>query len=135
MTLIIVGSFLSLLEVDRQHRLRPRHGLDLALLVEAEYHRARWRIKIQAHNIDNLLGKLRIPGNLERALPVRLKAFLQPQLGDEVVRHADAFVTLQVSRHLTAGPVRQARLLRRAQPGERDDSRSHLPWHRTRPYC
>ena len=62
---------------ERQPGLSTIKGLDLALFIDAEHHRMRWRADIEPHHIVQLLGEGRIVGQFEvppamRAEPVRL---------------------------------------------------------------
>src|SRR5262249_60105574 len=51
--------------LERQARLRAVERLDLALLVDAEHHRALWRIEVKPDNVGDLLLELPIIRDLE----------------------------------------------------------------------
>jgi hypothetical protein len=59
---------------NRQRWLRAIQGLDLTLLVDAQYQGLDRRIQIQSHDIARFLDEVRIPTQLERLHAVRLQA-------------------------------------------------------------
>jgi hypothetical protein len=61
-------------QAHRQHGLGPFQRLALALLVHAEHNRVHRRIKVEPHDIAELLDEEGIGRELEGILPMRLKA-------------------------------------------------------------
>ena len=76
--LVVVGHPRGLAGLHRQRRLGAIERLDLGLLVHAEHQRALRRSHIEPDDIDDLLGQLRVLGELERADLMRLELVLAP---------------------------------------------------------
>jgi hypothetical protein len=97
---IVVGTSLGHARHHRQHRLRAVQGLDLALLVGTQHHRALGWIEVQTDDVDDLLHEQRVRGQLERVRAVRLELERAPDPADGGLRQAAAF------GHRLARPVR-----------------------------
>ena len=76
--LVIEGHGPGLATLDRQTRLGPVQGLDLALLVDREHHRVLGRIDVQADDVPELGRELGVLGQLERFDPVGLQSMGGP---------------------------------------------------------
>ncbi len=100
--------------LERQARLGAVERLDLALFVDRQHHRLGWRRDVQADDVDQLLGKLRVARALEAAHPVRLQPVRLPNALHGAQRDARG------PGHRPAGPVR--RLARRRAAGQRDNA-------------
>src|SRR5437016_9356078 len=59
-------------DAQRQHRLCSLKGLDLALFVNAEYHRIGRRVEVQPDDIAHFFNEERVGGELEPLLSMRL---------------------------------------------------------------
>ena len=70
MALIVMRDTLDIAQAHGQHGLRTVQCLNLRLLVDREYQRARRGIQIQAHDVTYFLDKKRISGELEVLLPM-----------------------------------------------------------------
>ena len=64
--------------MNGQALLRTIQGLNLALLIDAKHDRMLGWIQVQADDVDQLLGKVRIVGELERLHAMRLEVGLLP---------------------------------------------------------
>ena len=76
--LVVVGHPRGLAGLHRQRRLGAIERLDLGLLVDAEHQRALRRSQVEPDDIDDLLGQLRVLGELKRADLMRLELVLAP---------------------------------------------------------
>ena len=63
--------------------------LALGLLVEAEQHRALWRIHVQADDVDQLLFEVRVVGDLEGVDSPRLEVVVRPDSGHSILADAE----------------------------------------------
>jgi hypothetical protein len=99
---VVVGHRAGPAPLHRQRGLGAIQRLALGLLVEAEYHRPRWRVEIQADHIDQLLLEQRIVTDLERVDPPRLETMVGPDPRDRVL--ADP----HPGRHRPSAPVRRS---------------------------
>ena len=80
MAFVVVGSSLDLPGLEGQQRLRTVERLDLGLLVHAKHHRVVRRIEVEAHDIDHLVGELRVLADLEGLETVRFEVCGLPDL-------------------------------------------------------
>jgi hypothetical protein len=64
--------------VNGQSFLRSIQGLNLTLFIDAEHDRVLGWIQVQADHVDQLLGEVRIVGDLERLQAMRLEVRLRP---------------------------------------------------------
>lgn len=90
----------------RKHRqafLAAVEGLDLALLIARQHQRMLGRAQIQAHHIDQLLGKLRIVRDFECRDQMRLQAIVTPHTTNRVLADSDS------CGHRTHRPLRRIR--------------------------
>jgi hypothetical protein len=71
----------------------------LGLLVDAEHGCFLGRVQIQAYDVADFLGELRVVADLERARAMRLKTMQLPDAVNRGVAHADRF------GHRAGGPV------------------------------
>ena len=71
--LVVVGRALGRAGQHRQDRLGAIQRLDLALLIHAQDDRALGRVQVQAADVIDLLDELRVGGELELLLAVRLQ--------------------------------------------------------------
>ena len=71
--LVVMGHRPAFSGLERQARLRAVEPLDLALLVDRDDHRVLGRVHVEADDVLDLLGELRIAGALEGANAVRLQ--------------------------------------------------------------
>ena len=101
--LVVVGHRPAAALLHRQSRLRPVERLDRTLLVEAEDHRVVRRVKVQRHNVLQLLLEARIRAHLEGAPQMGLQPRRAPHRVHEAVRRA------RRPRHRPARPVRRVR--------------------------
>jgi len=85
--------------LHRQPRLGAVEGLNLALLIDRQDNGMVGRIDVEADDLVQFSGKLRIVGQLELADPVRLEAMSTPY----PLRRADA--DPGCLRHRRTGPV------------------------------
>ena len=69
--LVIMGHGGAFARLQRQARLGAVQGLHLGLFIDTEDHGAGGRIDVQADDVADLGGELRIVGKLEGADPVR----------------------------------------------------------------
>ena len=90
---VVVGSAFDLSWLHREHRRGAVEGLNLGLLVHAQYDRILRRCQIQADDIGDFGDQLRVGGELERPRTPRLYPILTPRAGDRGV--ADPEVTGQ----------------------------------------
>src|SRR6201746_2532770 len=98
---VIVAAPLCLTKPHWKHRLTTIQRLDLRFLVHTEHQGMfGWR-KIQPHHITHLGNKIRIGGELERLLPMRL----QPESAPDPLHRADGQASL--ARHTTRTPMRR----------------------------
>src|SRR3984893_8266127 len=74
----VVGHRAAAAALHRQPRLGAVERLDLRLLIDRQHQRVLGRIDIEADDVLDLGGKLRIVGQLERSHPVRLEAVRRP---------------------------------------------------------
>ena len=126
--LVVVGHRSGPAFLHRKTGLRAIEGLDLGLLVHAEHDRVSRRIDVEADDVLQLLGELRIVGELEAPHP----------MWGEPVRLPDALhrggADARGLRHRRRGPVR--RLVRQVCVGERDHAVDRLGrqrWDARRP--
>ena len=99
---VVVGAPLGHARHHRQHRLGPVQRLDLGLLVDAEHDGLLGRVVVEADDVDDLLDELRVGGQLEGVLQVRLEVELLPDPPDGRFRQPAAL------GHRRPGPVRVA---------------------------
>ena len=123
---VVMGPLFGLAECHRQQWLCPIQGLDLRLLVDRQHHGVHRRVEVEPDHIDHLLLEVRIGGELERPLTMRLKAVLSPQRGHEVVRNTDSHLPFEIAGHLPARPMRQPAVLRRRLTSQRQNFCSDL---------
>ena len=71
--LVVVGGALGEPGQHRQDRRGAIQRLDLGLLIDAEHDGALGRVEIEPDDVADLGDELRIPGELERLLAVRLQ--------------------------------------------------------------
>ena len=110
MPLVVVGAPLGLAGPHRQQRLGAVQRLDLALLVDAQHHRAIRRIEIEPDDVAHLLHEQRIGRELEGLDAMRLQPEGLPDAMDGRGRMADR------RRHGAQAPVRGARRPRLQRP-------------------
>ena len=117
--LVVVGHGAAAAGLDRQSGLGAVERLDLALLVDRQHHRMRRRIDIEADDVGQLVGEVRIARALEGADPVRLELVRLPDALHRAQRDADGL------GHRAAGPVRRlvAAARRRSAPPRAPPSR------------
>ena len=84
--LVVVGHRAGAALLHRQAGLGAVERLDLALLVDRQHDRMRRRIDVEADDVLQLGGELRIVGELELAHPVRL----QPMAAPDALHRGDA---------------------------------------------
>src|SRR6266550_8788498 len=127
MALVVVGYGASAPLFHRQPRLGAIKGSNLALLVDRQDNGMVGRIDVEADDLVQFGGKLRIVGQLELAYPVRLEAMSTPY----PLHRTDA--DPGCLRHLRTGPVTGRR--RRASQRQGDHTFSNLRAQRrnTRP--
>ena len=120
--LVVVGHRPAAARLQRQSRLRPVERLDRALLVKAEHDRVVRRVKVQHHNVLQLLLEARIRAHLEGTPQMGLQPCRPPHRVHEAVRRAHR------PRHRPARPVRRVRgpLLRRPADDLRPQRRLRL---------
>jgi len=104
--------------LHRQPRLGAIEGLNLALLIDRQDNGMVGRIDVEADDLVQFSGKLRIVGQLELAYPVRLEAMSTPY----PLHRADA--DPGCLRHRRTGPVTGRRRRPCQRPG--DHTFSHL---------
>ncbi len=78
MALVIVGPGRQTAGINRQALLHAIEGLNLRLLVDAQHNGMLWWFQIQADDVHQLLGEMRIVGDLERLHAMRLEIGLLP---------------------------------------------------------
>ncbi len=76
--LVIVGPGAQTAGINRQALLHAIEGLNLRLLVDAQHNGMLWWVQIQADDVHQLLGEMRIVGDLERLHAMRLEIGLLP---------------------------------------------------------
>ena len=76
-------------DAEREPWLRPFERLALRFLVATEHDGLFRRVKVEAYHVPELLGEVRILGDLERPDEVRLDAALVPKETNRMLRHAD----------------------------------------------
>src|SRR5205807_4742499 len=81
---------------QRKHRLSAAEGLDLSFLVDAEDHRVRGGIHVQAHNVVDFLFGLRVIAEFECLDTVRLESMSLPYPMNRTVRQSH--LRRQISR-------------------------------------
>ena len=79
---VVVGAPLGHAGHHRQHRLGAVQGLHAGLLVHAQHHRRLRRVVVEPDHIDDLVHELRVGGELEEVLHVRLELELPPDPPD-----------------------------------------------------
>jgi hypothetical protein len=79
--LVIMGHRTAFPGLERQARLRAVERLDLALLVDRDDHHVLGRVHVEADDVLDLLGELRIVGALEGANAMRLQPVRLPWRG------------------------------------------------------
>jgi hypothetical protein len=133
MALVIVGHRGAAPLLHRQTGLGPvkrpcscqGQALDLRFLVDAEDHGMGRRIDVEADDLPELVGELRVVGDLEGAHPVRL----QPLPGPDAP-HRGGTDPHRLG-HRWGGPV--GCLVRRGLVGQRDHPIDHLRRQRRKP--
>jgi hypothetical protein len=111
--LVVVGCALGGAGQHRQNRPGAIQRLNLRFLIHAQHHGTLGRVEIQAADVIDLLDELRVSGELELLLTVRLQAERLPGPPHRILRDA------QMRGQRPGGPVR--RVLRRAlQRGDHD---------------
>ena len=118
MALVVMGHGASAPLLHRQPRLGAIKRLNLALLIDRQDHGMVGWIDVEADDLVQFGGKLRIVGQLELAHPVRLEAMSTPY----PLHRADADPGRL--RHRRTGPVTGRR--RRACQRQGDHTFSHL---------
>ena len=114
MAFVVVGHRAGAALLHRQAGLSAIERLDLRLFVDREDDRMGGRIDIKPDHVAQLVGELRVVGELELLDPVRLKAMRAPDALDGTRANADGL------RHHRCSPV--GRLDGRISPSERDDA-------------
>ena len=129
MALVIMGYGASAPLLHRQTRLGAIKRLNLALLIDRQDNGVVGRIDVEADDLVQFGGKLRIVGQLELTHPVRLEAMSTPY----PLHRADA--NPGRLRHRRTAPVTGRRW--RASQGQGDHTFSHLRAQRwnARPSC
>src|SRR5450432_401097 len=100
MARVVMGASGRYARTQRQHRLGPVEGLNLALLVNAQHHGLERWMQIQANNVAHLVDEQRIGGELEGLFPMRLQTKGAPDAADGTLRKP------QVRRQRSTAPVR-----------------------------
>ena len=85
--LVVMGASLRYSRRQRQQRLGPIQGLNLALLVHAQHHRFGGRIQIQPNDVAHLVDEQRIGGELEGLNPMRLQPEGAPSAANRALRY------------------------------------------------
>lgn len=98
-SLVVVGSPLHLMRLQRKHRLRSVQSLNLGLLIDGKDHGVLRRIQVETHDILYLFSKIRIFADLKVLQSMRFQVGRLPDLLDLVHRHASVF------RHQPEAPV------------------------------
>jgi hypothetical protein len=75
---VALGHRLTASALRRQSRWSTIQSLNLAFLVHTQHQRVIWRVQIQAHDILQLFGDLRIVADLETLHPMRLPTVAVP---------------------------------------------------------
>ena len=107
--------------LHRQARLGAIECLDLALFIDRENDSMRRRIHVETDDVSQLVGELRVVGQLEQTCPVRLQAMSAP----DALHRTDADAL--TPGHCGGRPVR--RLARRISQGRGDDAGGNLGSH------
>ena len=95
----VVGAARDLSGPQREHRMGPVERLDLRLLVDREHQRVVGRVEVEPDDVDDFLGELRIPTELEGLEPMRLEVGGLPDLPHLPLRDAG------VARHQPRAPM------------------------------
>ena len=98
-SLVVVRQRSGAARFHRQSRLRAVERLDLRLLVDREHQRVVGRVEVEPDHVDDLLGKLRVPAELEGLEPMRLDVGRPPDLPHLPLRDP------RVARHQPRAPV------------------------------
>src|SRR5712671_8123703 len=127
MALVVVGYGASAPLFHRQTRVGAIKRLNLALLIDRQDNGVVGRVDVEADDLVQFGGKLRIVGQLELTHPVRLEAMSTPY----PLHRADA--NPDRLRHRRTGPVTGRR--RRASQRQDDHTFSNLraQWRNARP--
>jgi hypothetical protein len=88
--------------MNRQAFLRAIEGLDLAFLIDAQHQGMLRRIQVEADNVNDFLGELRIVRELEGLRAMRLQAIRLPHPLHHAVRH------FQMLRQRARAPMRSS---------------------------
>src|SRR5437660_3091479 len=86
--------------LERKSRLRAVERLNLALLIDREHDRSLGRSEIQAHDVFELLGKVRVVAHLECTKQMRLQTMTLPDSSNRLFTDANRL------RHRSRTPLR-----------------------------
>jgi hypothetical protein len=98
--LVVMGRALRRAGQHRQDRPGPIQRLNLRFFIHAQHRRALGRVQVQATDVVDLLDELRVGGELELLLTVRLQRERLPRPPHRVLRNA------QMRRQRARRPVR-----------------------------